>query len=554
MKQDLFSQIRPSAGVREDGPAAQGFSLIPLNFEHHVIDEQVEGQRFNMRRMFDLLPGSVADPRTLRAAEIIKLFNAVDNTITRVGAARLFLSLMEPSFSLAQVQARQQSVRELQENTDLYAATRAFLSAYGEQEDNLFLLLNAHTDPLIVYRDYRQATQAIETMLAAARAMPQPESGCLAGLRDSILRFQDAPLRHLLAGPAFRTFSGIKARHEKGILTPAWSFRPRRLDIGSLWPSLPGAYFGAAWLSGVMEQGLAKTLFYSTGWLGALGLAYGWFLKPVVDFDTAILPIRQRLLESDTFIAAIEAIAAIDELASLVAYTENMPHPVVLPTVTDDASHRFVAREVRNPIIALTDNNYVANDVELADQRITFITGPNSGGKTTYCKTIVQNQILAQIGGPVVASEASVNIADRIIYQAPNFDSLADEEGRFGTELKTTRDIFFSVTPKSLAILDEIAEGTTTHEKLSFSTDIMHGFHTIGNSTMLVTHSYELVDHFRQQDKGSFLKMAVADDRPSHKIAEGISRDSNAERVAEKIGFSRQDIRNYLKKKGYLRE
>ncbi len=209
---------------------------------------------------------------------------------------------------------------------------------------------------------------------------------------------------------------------------------------------------------------------------------------------------------------------------------------------------------VRNPIIALRDSNYVANDVNLADQKITFITGPNSGGKTTYCKTIVQNQILAQIGGPVVAAEAASTSRTGSSTRLRISTAWPTKKGRFGTELKTTRDIFFSVTPKSLAILDEIAEGTTTHEKLSFSTDIMHGFHTIGNSTLLVTHSYELVDYFRRQGKGAFLKMAVSENRPSHKIAEGISRDSNAERVAEKIGFSRQDIQDYLRTKGYLRE
>lgn len=554
MKQALSSPPSPTANKKEQFQAKN--SLVWLNQKYRIIDEQIAGQRFNIRRLFDVLQSSVADLRTLRAAEILNLFNAVNHTACRVGAARLFLSLMDPSFPLAQIQARQQAIRELTQDKKLFQALRSFLTDFGKHEDDLFLILNAHTDPMVLYRDYRKAVRSIQSMLQAARALPRPQCSYLAALYRDILQFQDKPVRHLLAGPAFRTFSGIRSRSERGNLTPAWSFHPSHLDIGSLWPFLPGIFFGAAWLSSsaLLRQSLVRTLFLSTSWLGAVGLAYGWFLKPILDFDTAFLPIRQRLLESEAFGSVIEAIARLDEMTSFVAYVDKMPYPTVLPTVTNAATHHFVARGVRNPIIALKDQNYVANDVNMVDQKIIFITGPNSGGKTTYCKTIVQNQILAQIGCPVVAEEASVNIADRVIYQAPNFDSLADEEGRFGTELKTTRDIFFSVTPKSLAILDEIAEGTTTHEKLSFSTEIMHGFHTIGNSTLLVTHSYELADHFRQQGKGAFLKMEVVGDRPSHKIAEGISRDSNAERVAKKIGFSRQDIKDYLKKKGYLRE
>ena len=48
---------------------------------------------------------------------------------------------------------------------------------------------------------------------------------------------------------------------------------------------------------------------------------------------------------------------------------------------------------------------------------------------------------------------------------APKSDSIRDAEGRFGSELKRTRDIFFKATPRSLIILDELAEATTYKEK-----------------------------------------------------------------------------------------
>jgi DNA mismatch repair ATPase MutS len=143
-------------------------------------------------------------------------------------------------------------------------------------------------------------------------------------------------------------------------------------------------------------------------------------------------------------------------------------------------------------------------------------------------------------------------MADKITYQAPSFDTLSDPEGRFGTELKVTRDIFFSVTPKSLAILDEIAEGTTTQEKVTFSVDIMKGFYAIGNNTLLVTHSHELVEKFRNQGQGQYLQVEFKGGKPTHKLIEGISTDSHAHRVASKIGFSPDDIRRHLQEKGYI--
>lgn len=528
--------------------------ITELNFKHVIVDERLQGQAFNIRKMFDLLPATIADKRTLRVVEIHDLFKAVDHTETMVGSARLFHSLMNPSQSIELVYAKQDSYCELENNVRLQEAIHDFLSEFSKGEVDLFKMLNVHTHPLIAYGDYQEAVRAIERMLAATARLPQPETVYLDSLFKSISSFNGSAVRSILAGSAYRTFDGIKARQEIGRFTPSLRFRPSRISLGSLWPAFPGAAFGLAWLFGLMDPFVAKTLCLSTSWFSVVGFIYGLVLKPMFDYDTAILPIRQRLVESNRFASAIESVAAIDELLSFVRFSQAMPHPTVLPEVTNEANHFFVAKNLRNPIIAKTDQDFVANDVNLAGARLTFVTGPNSGGKTTYCKSIVQNQILAQIGAPVVASGAMINMADRITYQAPAFDTLSDAEGRFGTELKVTRDIFYSVTPQSLTILDEIAEGTTTQEKVSFSAAIMNGFSVVGNNTLLVTHSHELVRDFENRELGQYLQVEFKDDKPTHKIVPGISVDSHALRVAEKIGFSPKDIERHLQQKGYLGE
>jgi DNA mismatch repair ATPase MutS len=301
-----------------------------------------------------------------------------------------------------------------------------------------------------------------------------------------------------------------------------------------------------------MEPAMAESMFLATSWLSIIGLLYGGIVNPMFDFESAVLPIRRRLLESNHFVSAIEAVAAIDELLSFVTYSQAVPHPTSLPEVTNGGVHYFFAENLRNPVMAKNDKNFVANDVDLDAPRLSFITGPNSGGKTTYCKTIAQSQILGQIGAPIVATRAKINMTDKLTYQAPAFDTLNDPEGRFGTELKETRDIFYSVTPKSLAILDEIAEGTTAHEKMNFSVDIMNGLHAIGCNTLLVTHSAELVERFQEMEKGQYLQVEFDGDKPTHRLIHGISLESHAYRVARKIGFASEDIARYLQEKGYM--
>ena len=528
--------------------------IIELNYKNDLIDERRGEDSFSTYKMFDLMPCTVADKRTLQVVEIHDLFKAMDHTITHVGSSRLFHSLMNPSESIELIQAKQDSYCELESHQLLQDAIAEYLDIFRQGEDDLFKVLNGHMHPIMPYGDYRRAMATIKKMLDAVKRLPQPETVYLDSLIKNILSFHGSLVSKMVKGPVYRTFGGIKVPGEKSFLTPSISFRPSRFSLGSMLPFAPGLYFGAAWLFGFMAPEMAKAMFLMTSWLSVLGVVYGGILKPMFDFETAILSIRKRFLESNRFASAIESVAAIDELFSFINYAKAMPHPTVIPEVENSGSHYFEARDLRNPIMAKSDKDFVANDVQLKDNRITFVTGPNSGGKTTYCKTIVQNQILGQIGAPVVASYARMNMADKVVYQAPAFDTLNDPEGRFGTELKVTRDIFYSVTPKSLAILDEIAEGTTTHEKVTFSADILNGFHTIGCNTLLVTHSFELVESFREKGLGQYLQVDFQGEKPTHRMVEGISRDSHAYRVAKKIGFSPKDIEDHLRSKGYLKE
>jgi hypothetical protein len=458
---------------------------------------------------------------------------------------------MNPPESIELIHAKQDAFCELQSNKALQEAIQEYLKIFHEGEASLFTFVNGHLHPVSPYGDYKRAMRTIQKMLQAVERIPHTETIYLDSLIKSILIFQGSPASEMVKGPVYRTFFGPKSQSEMDLFQPSIKFRPTSISIGSIWPSLPAVYVGTAWYFGLIPENFFTTAFFSACALGILGAAYGVLVKPVFDYESAILPMRKRLLKSNRFASAIEAVAAIDELMSFVSFSQNMPHPTTIPELTNNKAHSFIAKDMRNPIMAMTDPNFVANDIDLDSTRITFVTGPNSGGKTTCCKSIVQNQLLAQVGAPVVASYAKINMADKITYQAPSFDSLNDPEGRFGTELKVTRDIFYSVTPKSLVILDEIAEGTTSREKMTFSVDIMNGFNSIGNSTILVTHSHELVEEFMRRGDGAYLQVEYDGAIPTHRMIPGISKDSHALRVAEKIGFSPDDMRAYLIEKGY---
>jgi dsDNA-specific endonuclease/ATPase MutS2 len=95
-------------------------------------------------------------------------------------------------------------------------------------------------------------------------------------------------------------------------------------------------------------------------------------------------------------------------------------------------------------------------------------------------------------------------------------------------------------------VLDELSEGTTFEEKMESSSNVLNGFYRKGNSTILITHNHQLVDQFIKQRIGVAKQVEFANDEPTYKLIDGISRVSHADRVAKKIGFSKEDIENYL--------
>ncbi|MCK5121129.1 MAG: DNA mismatch repair protein MutS, partial [Methylococcales bacterium] len=301
------------------------------------------------------------------------------------------------------------------------------------------------------------------------------------------------------------------------------------------------------------------TLFIPDGMFGSSRgsvAIWGMFLIPFLlvyfpvigayDRDNCIIPLRDEFKQSAELGDALDALGQLDELLAFIKYSEQYGSDLLLPSMVESKHHTINLSQAKNPILGMGNPEYVGNDFALDKDKLVFITGPNSGGKTAFCKTVTQIQLLAQIGCYVPAQKAKLSVADKIFYQAPDISHLDDGEGRFGTELKRTKDVFLASTAKSLVVLDELSEGTTFEEKMESSANVLDGFYRKGNNTMLITHNHQLVDVFVDKGEGIAKQVEFANDAPSYKLIEGISRVSHADRVAKKIGFSKEDIDGYL--------
>ncbi|MFH1983374.1 MAG: hypothetical protein ABIL58_16135 [Pseudomonadota bacterium] len=505
-----------------------------------------------LRKLFlKRCPLAVLDQETLKMIQVLRLHEAIDHTRSVTGSAVLLRSLVQPSTDLQHIRSKQASLREIASADRLRQALEDCVHEFSVGENALYKFFNKGLYALFPYLDIKRAKRAAVNMLRVLDAIPDTESAYISALLSQLRAYQGSPIDQMMTGSIYKTFDGLKSENEVGVFTPKIKFTPHRF---TKWVFAGPAVALAPHI--LSKAGFAQPLsplmpIIGAVWTGLYAF-YGLAFKPIRDTDHFIEPFRKRCITDSAFGRAVDAIGMIDELLSCHNFANAWPHAATLPEVTDDDHHCFQATGLRNPVLAKPGMDFVPNDINLNGARLTFISGPNSGGKTTICKSIVHNQVLAQMGAYVLAKKAVINIADMISYQAPKFDGLQDDEGRFGTELSRTRDIFYSTSPKSLVILDELAEGTTYEERLHESFEIMSDFHTIGNSTLLVTHNHSLVDRFMGAQQGQSLMVEFQGDAPTYRIIPGISRVSHADRVAKKINFSRDDRRQYMQEKGYI--
>lgn len=252
--------------------------------------------------------------------------------------------------------------------------------------------------------------------------------------------------------------------------------------------------------------------------------------------------LRQNIIAEGVKIMNIARILAeIDCLSSLALLA--LSNGYCRPNVCNDSILEII--NGRHPVVEtklrLQGNMFTSNSCNF-DQthRLSIITGPNMGGKSTFLRQNALIVIMAQCGMYVPAEEAKIGVIDAIYTRIGANDDLANDRSTFMIEMIETAFIMNHATEKSLVIMDEVGRGTSSDEGFALAVGVAKYLELLGCRTLFATHYSSIGKHL--DNRTLFLRTEAIQDKITgdlvflHHVIPGIASHSHALDIAKLAG------------------
>ena len=200
--------------------------------------------------------------------------------------------------------------------------------------------------------------------------------------------------------------------------------------------------------------------------------------------------LRQLQAQLPKIQRSARAAATLDVLNSF-AHTARTHH-YTAPQFTEHSSLHI--QNGRHPVVEQQVQHFTPNHTQLTpSRRLTLLTGPNMGGKSTYMRQVALITLLAHTGSYVPAEAATIGTIDQIHTRIGASDDLAGNRSTFMVEMSETAYILHHATAQSLVLMDEVGRGTSTFDGLALAQAIAEHLISKNQSlTLFATHYFEL--------------------------------------------------------------
>lgn len=513
----------------DDAPLAIGCAGALLGY----LQETQQGALPNLRRLEVWRDGaflgldrttrqSLELVATMRGGEGTPLLSILDRCDTPMGARRLRNWLLSPLAQLEAIQARQDAIAEIHQDSEL----RALIKSHLAQVLDLERLSSRAAFGRANGRDLVGLRLSLEQLPPLKERFALCRSSLLRQLGESI-----DPLPELTSAIAKALVDEPPTTIKDGGLI-ARGYHEELDELRDL------ARDSTEWLARY-QQRLVEQTGINTLKVG-FNRVFGYYIEiththsgvdlpaefarkqttknaeryvtdELRELETKILKAEDnsKALEYDLFSALRDQVAAaVDRLQATAHAVADVDVCCSLATVAIerdycrpqlDDSRTLKIDDGRHPVLEATHaaGSFIANDTDLSppQRRLVLLTGPNMAGKSTWIRQNALIVIMAQIGSFVPAKAAHIGLCDRVFTRVGGADDISRGASTFMVEMTETANILNNATSRSLVVLDEVGRGTSTYDGMSLAWAIAEDLHErIGCRALFATHYHQLMD------------------------------------------------------------
>lgn len=187
----------------------------------------------------------------------------------------------------------------------------------------------------------------------------------------------------------------------------------------------------------------------------------------------------------------------------------GLHEPVCLPAPAHFMTGLLSASGLYDPSLALTaGRKVVANDLSADEKDLIVVTGANTGGKSTFLRSLGLAQLMMQAGMFVAAQAFTAEIRLGLFTHFKREEDAEMKSGKLDEELSRMSGIVDRLTPGAIVLFNESFAATNEREGSEIATQITTALLERGVKACFVTHLYEFARglHARGMRNALFLR------------------------------------------------
>lgn len=150
-------------------------------------------------------------------------------------------------------------------------------------------------------------------------------------------------------------------------------------------------------------------------------------------------------------------------------------------------------------LVLRADGRVVGNDVDAGARALVIVTGANSGGKSTFLRSVGQAQVMAQCGMFVAAEAFGSSVASSVVTHFIREEDSTMRSGRLVEELSRMSGFVDQMRPHSMVLFNESFAATNEREGSEIARQVVRALLDADARVLFVTHQYDFAKGFYER-------------------------------------------------------